>query len=401
MWIDARSTRIALRAADLITDHFNLLPDEVIEILRRVDLFRGLPEDELRALAEIIKGIKAGPGDQLFDEGDADDKFYVVAAGAIEIVKHLPGGGEERLAVRRVGEVFGEMALLNRAPRSATARAMVECECLTLSREDFERLMGADRLAFRMLKILSQALRSLGTRFVNLERGESAPATSPGEVRPVRPERSPPRVNGFDVGAGSAADPSGIELSAWETLHFSDDRIALVALAVQGDRMPPLHQLTVARAFCTEFSFAGEAPETLLTRVNDSLYRNQRHAGEQFVGAGMLVPQEDAVLWSNAGGLHGAILRKDGTVTELADHGPPLGMMAGFRHEVEEIPIGSGDMVLVLSGGSKDFFQGAVHALSKMRSMAAGKVVERVQQAIKGAQESDSDDATVLFLRRH
>ena len=116
-----------------------------MESLRRAALFKGLPDEELRALAGIVKRIKAEPGDLLFEEGDEDDRFYVVTAGAVEIVKHVPGGGEEKLAVRRAGHAFGEMALLNSAPRFATARVARECECMTLSRDDFERLMVGGR----------------------------------------------------------------------------------------------------------------------------------------------------------------------------------------------------------------------------------------------------------------
>ena len=385
----------------MITEHNDLLPDDVIEELRRVNLFKGLPDDDLRALVEVLKGFKAGPGDRLFDEGDEDDKFFLVTAGAVEIVKAVPGGGEEKLAVGRAGDVFGEMALLNHAPRSATARAVGECECLTLSRADFEWLMGGDSLALRLLKILSQALRALGIRFVNIERGGRGAATTSRETGSVRVERPPPRVDGFDVGVSAASSSSGVELSAWEALRFSDERLALVALAVQGNRVPPLHQLAVARAFFTEFSLGGEQPETLLARVNDSLYRNQLHTGDQFVAAGVLVLQGDAALWSNAGGIHGAILREDGTVDEFPDHGPPLGMMAGFQHEIVEIPIGSGDMILVLSGGSRGLFRGAVQSLSDLRRTAAGEMVERVQHAVRGVQESDPDEPAVLFLRRH
>ena len=386
----------------MTTERHQLLPDEAVEGLRRVDLFKGLPDDELRSLVEVIKGIRAGPGDHLFDEGDKDDRFFLLTEGAVEIVKAVPGGGEEKLAVRRVGDVFGEMALLNDAPRSATARAVGECECLTLSRGDFEWLMGGESFAFRLLKILSQALRALGIRFVNIERGDlGAATTSHAKGHSVRVQRSPPRVDGFDISVGAAPTSSGVELSAWDALRFSDDRLALVALAIQGDRVPPLHQLAVARALCTEFSLAGELPETLLARVNDSLYRNQLHAGDQFVATGMLVVQGDAVHWTNAGGIHGALLHEDGTVDEFPDHGPPLGMMAGFQHEMVEIPVGSGDMILVLSGGSRGLFRGAVHSLSDLRSTAAGEVVERVQQAIRGAQESAPDEPTVLFLRRH
>ena len=381
----------------MITVLNDLSPDDVFEALRRVDLFSGLPADELRALAEVIRGIRAGPGDRLFEEGDENAKFYIVTEGAVEIVKHVPGGGEEKLAVRRAGDVFGEMALLNDAPRFATARVAEECECLTLSRRDFERLMGGDSLALRMMKILSQALRALGIRFVNMERPEEASVTAAHEGL----EQSLPRVDGFDVAGGSAPNWSGIEVSAWEALRFSDDRVGLVALALQGDRVPPPHQVAVTRALCMKFSLTGEPPETLLARVNDSLYGNQDPSGGQFVEAGMLVPQGDAVLWSNAGGLQCAILRTDGTFNEFPDHEPPLGMVAGFQHVSERIPIGSGDMILVLSGGSRGLFRGAVAAVSNLRSTAAGEVVERVQRAIRGAQESDPDKATVLFLRRH
>jgi len=65
------------------------------------------------------------------------------------------------------------------------------------------------------------------------------------------------------------------------------------------------------------------------------------------------------------------------------------------------IPIGSGDMILVLSGGSRGPFRGAVQRLADLRDTAAGEVVERVQHAIKGFQESDPDESTVIFLRRH
>jgi len=386
----------------LITEQKDLSPEEVLDTLHRVDLFMGLPDDELRALAEIIKGIKALPGDLLFEEGDEDDRFYVVTEGAVEILKHLPGGGEERLAVRRAGDVFGEMALLNDAPRFATAKAAEECKCLTLSRADFEGLMGGDSLALRMMKILSQALRALGVRFVNLKRPEEGLVTAVGEASGwVRLERTVPRVDGFDVAGGSAPNWSGIEVSAWEALRFSDDRSALVALALEGDRVPPLHQIAVTRALFQEFSLAGEPPETVLARVNDSLYLNQMPSGVQFVQAGMLVLEGDSVLWSNAGGLHCATLRTDGTFNEFPDHGPSLGTVAGFQHEIEKIPMASGDMMLVLSGGSKGLFRGAVEAVSNLRSTAAREVVEKVQRAIRGTQESDPDRAAVLFLRRH
>ena len=387
--------------ADLITEHENQSPDEVVDTLRRAGLFKGLPADELRTMVDLVKGIGAGPGDLLFEEGDQDDRFFIMTEGAVEIVKQVPGGGEERLAVRRVGDVFGEMALLNDAPRFATARVVEECECLTLSRGDFEKLMGGDSLALRMMRILSQALRALGVRFVTTERrGEnSVTATREGPASVL--ERGLPEVDGFDIAGGSAPNWSGIELSAWEALRFSDDRVGLVALALQGDRVPPLHHTAVARALCTELSLAGEPPETLLARVNKGLYLNQIHSRAQYVEAGILVLEGDTVLWSSAGDLQCAILRTDGTSNKFLDHGPPLGMKAGSQYEIKKISIGSGDMIFALSGSSRGLFRGAIEAMSNLQSTPAGEVVERVQQAIRGTREYYPDNAAVLFLRRH
>ena len=84
------------------------------------------------------------------------------------------------------------------------------------NRGDFERLMGGDSLALRMMKILSQALRVLGIRFVNMERPEEVSVTAAHEGV----EQSLPRVDGFDVAGGSAPNWSGIEVSAWEALRF-------------------------------------------------------------------------------------------------------------------------------------------------------------------------------------
>ena len=76
-------------------------------------------------------------------------------------------------------------------------------------------------------------------------------------------------------------------------------------------------------------------------------------------------------------------------------------MRAGFQPGIQKIPIGSGDLMLVLSGGSKGLFRGAVDALSRLPTRAAGEVVEKVQQAIRGAKGSNANNTAVLFLRRH
>ena len=280
----------------------------MVEILRHVDLFQGLPEDELGGVSELVKGVSAPHGEVLFEEGEPGDCFYVVSKGAVEISKSLPGGGTEKLEVRRTGGAFGEMALLNDAPRSATAKALEETELLTLAREDFEELIGGDSLATRMLQVLSKALRALGVRFASLERGIST-ATVPAAraddgnralQRAILP-RSAPTADGFDIAAGTMLEDSGAGRTAWESVRLADGGVGLVAMSVHGDGLPPAHQLALARAFLNEFARTGRSTESLFAVVNDGLSHNEIPGVDQTVAAGMLVPGDGSVLWSGGG----------------------------------------------------------------------------------------------------
>jgi signal transduction histidine kinase len=93
------------------------------ELLRTVPLFQQLTDEDLERLTSAATEVVLEAGDQLFAEGEAGPSAFVITDGEIEIVKNS-GKREVRLAVRRPGEVIGEMALLREAPRSATARAL-------------------------------------------------------------------------------------------------------------------------------------------------------------------------------------------------------------------------------------------------------------------------------------
>jgi len=388
----------------------DLSPDEVIEKLRHVDLFQGLPDEELRGVAEAVNGLTAQEGDVLFEEGEPGDCFYVVSKGAVEISKSIRGDGTEKLAVRRAGEAFGEMALLNDAHRSATAGALEETEVLTLSREDFEALIGGDSLAMRMLQVLSKALRALGVRFASLERGVPTPtqAVTAGGAedanralqRSIMP-RSAPTADGFDIAAGTMLEESGGGRTVWETVRFSDGGAGLVAMTVHGDGLPPAHQLGLARAFLNDYARTGQEAESLLARVNDGLSHNETPGVDQTVAAGLLVPGDGSVLWSGAGGVQGAVIRREGTLDEFPSHGPPLGMLDGFQYGTQQYQIGTGDMVIVLSTASTGLFRGAADLVSTLQQKPAGEVVATVHKAIRKLQGDNAEEITVLFMRKH
>jgi len=83
-------------------------------------------------------------GDIVFREGEVGDKLYIILDGKVRISRDVPGMGEEALAVLGPGAVFGEMALLDEAPRSADARVHERCRLLALPKDAFEDLKRVD-----------------------------------------------------------------------------------------------------------------------------------------------------------------------------------------------------------------------------------------------------------------
>jgi CRP-like cAMP-binding protein len=111
------------------------------EHLARLPLFAGLGSAELDRLAAKMLVTRYSAGDTIVEQGAAGDRFFVIVDGQVEVVRREDDGVEARLAALGVGDFFGEMALLDRAPRSATVRALSPVETYTLTADDFQRML--------------------------------------------------------------------------------------------------------------------------------------------------------------------------------------------------------------------------------------------------------------------
>ncbi len=121
-----------------------------VSALRAVPLFVELGEADLERLAQRSTLVVLDPDDCLFTEGDHGDTAFVIVKGSVEITKRS-GDRDVHLATRKVGEVIGEMALLQDAPRSATARAAVETELISIPRAEIDELVSTSSEAVRAL----------------------------------------------------------------------------------------------------------------------------------------------------------------------------------------------------------------------------------------------------------
>jgi len=111
--------------------------------LRSVDLFSGLGDDALARLSSNLTECALPRGVALFEEGDPGDTAYVVTRGELEILK-ASGDQSVRIAISGPGVVVGEMSLLTGEPRSASARALVDVELVSIPKVTLDALLESD-----------------------------------------------------------------------------------------------------------------------------------------------------------------------------------------------------------------------------------------------------------------
>ncbi len=111
-------------------------------ILESVPLFRDLSERDLGTLAASLRTRRHRRGEVIFHQGDPGDSLYIIISGRVKISSPSESGVEAILTTLRPGEFFGSLALLDGAPRSASATAVELTETLILPRDTFRQLVN-------------------------------------------------------------------------------------------------------------------------------------------------------------------------------------------------------------------------------------------------------------------
>ena len=130
--------------------------------------FSGALRAELEALQHAGETRRFGAGEIIFSAGDAGDGFYVIESGRVQIVAAFGGAEPRVLATIGAGDFFGEMAVLDDAPRSATAKAETDTRAAFISRDDLLDLLDRQpRLALTLIREFSNRIRALNRKYVN------------------------------------------------------------------------------------------------------------------------------------------------------------------------------------------------------------------------------------------
>src|SRR4029079_12797912 len=138
-------------------------------LFRKMPLFAELDDRELAAIAGVAKTRRYAKDDVIFHADESGDVFCVIREGKVKITMISPEGKEIILSMMGPGDFFGEMALLDDEPRSATVVAMEPLDVVMIWRTDFLQILSDNfSITKKILGELSKRVRRMSNRIESL-----------------------------------------------------------------------------------------------------------------------------------------------------------------------------------------------------------------------------------------
>jgi len=155
-------TTVVIRVADDTTEQVDLRAADLslkLEVLKGMPLFRYLSYKELVRVMNITDTVEFGPGEPVIREGDPGETMYVLLEGSVRLHK-----GTSTIVTFGKGQHFGEMALVDRSPRSLSATATVDSRLIAIRRKDFYEIIKKEpslsvKLLWSFVQVLAERLR--------------------------------------------------------------------------------------------------------------------------------------------------------------------------------------------------------------------------------------------------
>jgi CRP/FNR family cyclic AMP-dependent transcriptional regulator len=145
------------------------MTERIPKLLKDLELFSELSERELQDVAALAQVQKLDTDTTVFHEGDPADSIFVVVNGRVKIVTTSTDGKEFILSVLGAGQIFGEMGLLEEAPRSASVSTITDVELLVIKHDDFDHLLKTSPgISRKLMAILSRRLRRANSKMESL-----------------------------------------------------------------------------------------------------------------------------------------------------------------------------------------------------------------------------------------
>jgi len=220
--------------------------------------------------------VKRKKGEMIYVEGDLGSEMYVVQSGAVRIYRTL-GGVKQELAIMEKGDFFGEIAVLEGLPRTASAEALDTSEIIEINSATFDTMIRANiEIAVRMLRKLSNRLQEANRKIELLSRATASgkpAAAAAARVTAVdmdQPAEAPPPAPSAAPAAGIQAAPKPIG-----EVEVPEGAFALLVLEGGSRHFP----ITAETALIGRYDpVTGTRPEVDLTQVDINRSVSRRHA---------------------------------------------------------------------------------------------------------------------------
>lgn len=418
-------------------------------LLRQVPLFQHLPETALREMANSLKQRRLEPGEVLFNQGDVGHDCFVILDGSMEVVTFV-NGNEHRLEVYQAGQIVGEMALIDRSPRSAMVRSVDDSHLVVLTERDFMTLLGSNaELAMSMLRNGTTRVRNTNQRMIaDLERKNAELLRAYQKLQAAQSElirlnrieeelavarriqesflpRNLPQPKGWQVAAYSRG-AQAVGGDFFDCIELGDGRLGLVVADACGKGVTAALFVALTRSLLRAASqapwiFQGGMildPEAILTGAlwltNDYICREHADSN-MFITLfyGVLDTRSGELAYVNAGHnppLH--VSTDSQAIHELEEGTLPIGIMASQSYDVLRATIAPGERLVAFSDGiteamntaGEPFGDPRLHEVIRANpDVSAQSLVSTVVQAADSyaAGAPQADDMTIMIVVRH
>lgn len=416
--------------------------------LRQVPLFGRIGDEDLAQMAARIQSRHLEAGEILFHQGDVGHECFVILDGSLEVLTFV-NGAELQLEVYPPGQLIGEMALIDRSPRSATVRAVEVSQLVVLNEESFKALIGSNpELAMSMLRNSTTRVRNTNQRMISdLERKNAELLKAYQQLQAAQAElirlnrleeelavarriqqsflpRELPRIPGWEIGAYSRG-AQAVGGDFYDCIPLADGRLGLVVADACGKGVTAALFVVLTRSLLRAASIApwifqgGVAldAESILT---GALWMTNDYICREHSDSGMFITLFYAVLdlhsgelaYVNAGHNPPLLMSADGErIVETGEGTLPIGIMGNQNYEVLRGRIAPGERLVAFSDGITEAMNVAgepwnderLHAV--LRAHPAAGAAELVETVVREADDyatgaPQADDMTILVIKR-
>lgn len=406
---------------------------DTVETLQRV--FSELSPPELETLVAVAVPREYPAGSVICREGELGHVFYIIQEGQVAVTQRLPDGGEQTLGVQSRGSFFGEIALLENRPRSASVRALNDSRLLEIREADFERLVRrSPEAALTVLRGVIRSLRETDRVTIsqlqakNDELGKAYADLKAAQAQLVERERLKreleiaaevqrsilpaafPSLPGFEFAAHTrpAREVGG---DYYDLLQLDDDHFGLVVADASGKSIHAALYMAVTRTLFLAKAAEQRSPlqtahqihELLMTSADSDMFVtvfyavvNRRSREMRYVRAGHDAP------------LH--YRPQSGALSLLQAPGRFLGSLDGLVLDEVALQLLPGDALVCYSDGLTDALarDGARYGLERLKSVVAhmghepaGALADRIIADVDTfrAGVPQPDDLTLLVMK--